>query len=196
VAEGGIVRVVAVIGDGTAEAIHSFALGHAWLTPVVIVLTAGSVALCPVALVVLWVRDRKLRSSVATLLGLTVADKVCHYLGGLRYVARPFVALHFTPLFPHSANNSFPSSTVAFAAVVATVVLLASRRLGIVLVAGTVIIALGCVYVGVHYVEDVLVGGALGIACGAIFWFVLGLPPVGRFLAAIEARLPGARMPT
>lgn len=182
-----------LIGDGTAQAMHSFAVAHAWLTPVVVVVTAICIALCPLALVVLWVRDRKLRAAVATLLGLTVADKLCHYLGWLQYVPRPFVALHFTPLFPHTDNNSFPSSTVAFAAVVATIVLLAWRPAGIALSIGTVIIAIGCVYVGVHYVEDVVVGAALGIVCGGTFWFALGPPPVGRFLGAIEERLPGAR---
>ena len=30
-------RVMPVIGDGTAQAIHSFAVAHAWLTPVVVV---------------------------------------------------------------------------------------------------------------------------------------------------------------
>jgi membrane-associated phospholipid phosphatase len=185
--------VVALIGDGTAEAIHSFAIAHAWLTPVVVLVTAVCIGLCPLALIILWIRTRTLRAAVATLLGLTVADKLCHYLGWLHYVSRPFVALHFTPLFPHSDNNSFPSSTVAFAAVVATIVVLAWRRLGIVLAVGTVIIAVGCVYVGVHYIEDVVVGAVLGIVCGAVFWFALGPPPVGRFLGAMEDRLPGAR---
>lgn len=135
-----------------------------------------------------------MRAAVATLLGLTVADKLCKYLGSLHYVPRPFVALHFTPLFPHMDNNSFPSSTVAFAAVVAAVIFLAWRPVGVVLLGGTVIIAVGCVYVGVHYIEDVVVGAALGIVCGAVFWFALGPPPVGRFLGAIEERLPGARL--
>ncbi|HVC04348.1 MAG TPA: phosphatase PAP2 family protein [Candidatus Acidoferrales bacterium] len=185
-----------LIGDGTAQAIHSFAIAHAWLTPVVVVATAVCIALCPLALVILWIRDRTLRAAVATLLGLTVADKLCRYLGQLQYVQRPFVALHFTPLFPHTNNNSFPSSTVAFAAVVASIVLLAWRPAGVVLAIGTVIIAVGCVYVGVHYIEDVIVGAVLGIACGAVFWFALGPPPVGRFLGAIEERLPGARFTT
>lgn len=142
---------------------------------------------------IVWIRDRQIGPAVATLLGLVVADKASHTIGTFHYVSRPFVALHFTPLFPHAVNNSFPSSTVAFAAVTATVVVLAWWRLGLVLVAGTVVIAFGCVYVGVHYVTDVIVGAALGIVCGAVFWLALGLPPVGRFLAAIDQRLPGAR---
>ena len=73
------------------------------------------------------------------------------------------------------------------------IVLLAWRPVGVALSVGTVVIAVGCVYVGVHYIEDVVVGAALGIVCGAVFWFALGPPPVGRFLSAIEERLPGAR---
>jgi undecaprenyl-diphosphatase len=179
------------LADGTAEAIHSFAIGHAWLTPIVIVVTAACVGLCPVALVIVWVRDREIRPAVAALLGLAVAAKANQVIGSLHYVSRPFVALHFTPLFPHAVSNSFPSSTVAFAAVVATVVALAWWRLGLVLVAGTFVIAVGCVYVGVHYVTDVIVGAALGIVCGAVFWLALSLPPARRFLAAIDGRLPG-----
>ena len=137
-----------------------------------------------------------MRAAVATLLGLTVADKLCKYMGSLHYVPRPFVALHFTPLFPHMDNNSFPSSTVAFAAVVAAVIFFAWRPMGIGLVVGTVMIAVGCVYVGVHYIEDVVVGAALGVGCGAVSWLALGPPPVGRFLGAIEERLPGYRFTT
>ena len=111
------------------------------------------------------------------MLGLTVADKLCKYLGSLHYVPRPFVALHFTPLFPHMDNNSFPSSTVAFAAVAAAVIFLPWRPVGSGWCVGTVIIAVGCVYVGVHYIEDVIVGAALGIVCGAVFWLALGPPP-------------------
>jgi undecaprenyl-diphosphatase len=181
------------VGDGSAEAIHAFAIAHAWLTPVVIVVTAGCIGLCPVALGIVWVRDRKLRAGVATLLGLVLTERACRLVGGLGYVPRPFVALHFTPLFPHAPNNSFPSSTVAFATVAAVVVLLAWWRLGVVLVVGTVVIAFGCVYVGVHYVADVIVGAAIGAGSGAVFWFVLGWRPAARLLAAAEHRLPGQR---
>jgi undecaprenyl-diphosphatase len=186
-------EVMPFLADGSAEAIHAFAIGHAWLTPVVIVVTAICIGLCPVALVIVWIRDRQIRSAVATLLGLLVADKANHVIGSYHYVSRPFVALHFTPLFPHAVNNSFPSSTVAFAAVVATVVVLAWWRLGLVLVAGTAVIAFGCVYVGVHYVTDVIVCAVLGVVCGSVFWFALSPKPMAAFLHAIDQRLPGHR---
>jgi undecaprenyl-diphosphatase len=179
--------------DGPTEALHGFAIAHGWLTLPVIVATAACIALCPVALVLTWARTRRLRSAVATLLGLAVADKVCHAIESSQYTPRPFVAFDFTPLFPHTANTSFPSSTVAYATVVAIVVLLAWRSHGIALALGTVMIAFGCVYVGVHYVSDVVVGAVIGVACGATMWFALGWDGATRFLATIEERLPGTR---
>ena len=66
------------------------------------------------------------------------------------------------------------------------------RPAGIALSVGTVIIAVGCVYGGVHYVEDVVVGAVLGTVCGAVFWFALrNRRPTDRFLGAIDERLPG-----
>lgn len=181
------------VGDWTAEALHSFAVSHAWLTLPVIVVTAACIVLCPIALVAIWVRDRRLRAAVATLVGLGLADRVSHTVGTWHYVRRPFVALDFAPLFPHAPNNSFPSSTVAFGAVAATVMLLAWRRLGFVLAGGALVIAFGCIYVGVHYLNDVIVGAAIGIACGAVAWFALGLQPVAKLLGSVEQRLPGQR---
>jgi undecaprenyl-diphosphatase len=170
--------------------LHAFAVAHAWVTPIVIVVTAGFIALCPIVFVVMWVRSRRLRPGVAALLGLGLTQWSCHEVGKLAFRPRPFVAMHFAPLFPHAPNNSFPSSTTAFAAVAGVIALLAWRRLGLVLVLGTGVVAVGCVYVGVHYVSDVIVGAALGAACGTVTWLAVGLPPVSRVLKAVERRLP------
>jgi undecaprenyl-diphosphatase len=176
--------------DGPTVTLHVFAIDHAWLTPVVIVVTAAFIALCPIVFVVMWVRDRKLRPGVAALLGLRLTQWASHEVGRLTFRPRPFVALHFTPLFPHAPNNSFPSSTTAFAAVAAIIGVLARRRLGLVFVVGTGVVAFGCVYVGVHYVSDIVVGAALGAACGAVTWLAAGLPPATMVLSAVERRFP------
>jgi undecaprenyl-diphosphatase len=181
---------------GVTQALHDFAVSHSWLTLPVIVITAACIALCPIALIVLWIRTRTLRPLLATLLGLVIADITNHRIGNIQFHPRPFVALHFTPLFPHNPSTSFPSSTVAFATVAATVVLLTWRPLGFVLMVGTAIIAFGCVYVGVHWPSDVLVGALLGFACGAVAWLALGVPPVARLLTRVERQLPGARRST
>ena len=176
--------------DGPTVTLHAFAVSHAWLTPIVIGVTAAFVFLCPILFVVVWGRDRRLRPGVAALLGLGLTQWAAHEVGRLSIRPRPFVAMHFTPLFPHAANNSFPSSTTAFIAVAGIIGVLAWRRRGVILVVGTAVVAVGCVYVGVHYVSDVIVGAALGAACGAVTWFVAGLPPVTWALSAVERRLP------
>jgi len=183
------------LDHGSSQALHAFAIAHAWFTPVVIVVTAAFIFLCPAAFVVIALRTRRLRAGVAALAGLVLAQWVSHETGKLAYVARPFVAMHFTPLYPHPPNNSFPSSLTAFAAVAAVVGVLAWRRRGLVFVAGTAIVAIGCMYVGVHYLSDVIVGAALGVACGAVTWLITGLPPVTRAFSAVERRMPGRPQP-
>ncbi len=179
--------------DGSSRALHSFAVGHGWVTPVVVWVTAGFIVLCPVGFFVGWVWDRRLRPGIGALVGLGLTQWASHEMGKLTYRPRPFVAMHFTPLFPHAPNNSFPSSLTAFAAVAAVVGVLAWRRLGLVFVVGTVVVGFGCVYVGVHYVSDVIAGAALGTVCGAVTWLAAGLPPVTTVLSAVERHLPRRR---
>jgi undecaprenyl-diphosphatase len=139
----------------------------------------------------LW--EWRLRPGVAGLLGLVVTQVVCHELGRVAYQARPFVVMHFTPLFPHVPNNSFPSSLTAFAAVAAVIGVLAWGRRGIVFVVGLVVVGFGCVYVGVHYPSDVIVGAGVGAACGCVTWVIAGGRPMTKVLGAIERRLPKRR---
>jgi membrane-associated phospholipid phosphatase len=179
--------------DGAAPALHSFAMAHSWLTPVVVWGTAGALILCPIGFLAMFFWELRLRPGVAGLLGLVLTQVVCHELGRVTYQARPFVALHFTPLYPHVPNNSFPSSLTAFAAVAAVVGVLAWRRLGTIFVAGTLVVGFGCVYVGVHYPSDVFVGAGVGVACGWVTWLLAGGRPVTRVLGAIERRLPKRR---
>jgi undecaprenyl-diphosphatase len=179
--------------DGPTVSLHAFAVAHPWLTPVVIVVTAAFIFLCPLWFVVMGVRERRLRPGVAALLGLGLTQWASHEVGKLLYQPRPFVVMHFTPLYPHPPNNSFPSTLTAFAAVAGVIGVLAWRRRGSVLVLGTGVVAVGCVYVGVHYVSDVIVGAALGAVCGTVTWWIVGLPPVTRALSVVERRIPGRR---
>lgn len=86
--------------------------------------------------------------------------------------ARPFVGLNdihqlITTTFFH---KSFPSShaTVAFA--LAFTVFLFNKQWGAVMLGAAVLVALGRVYVGVHYPIDVIAGAVLGIAAGYLIF--------------------------
>jgi undecaprenyl-diphosphatase len=181
------------IGAGVASALHSFAVSNPWLTPLVIGSTVVFLFLCPIGFFLFWVWDGRLRPGVAGLLGLVITQWASHELGRVTYQARPFVVLHFTPLYPHTPNNSFPSSLTAFVAVAAVIGVLAWGRRGLIFVAGVVVVGFGCVYVGVHYPSDVVVGAALGSACGALTWLIAGGRPVAKVLNAVERRLPQRR---
>lgn len=185
--------MIPALDHGPSQALHAFAIAHAWFTPMVIVATAAFIFACPVAFLAMALGTRTLRPGVAALAGLALAQWASHEIGKLTYVARPFVAMHFTPLYPHPPNNSFSSSLTAFAAVAGVVGLLAWRKRGLVFVAGTVIVAFGCMYVGVHYLTDVIVGAALGAVCGAVTWLIAGLPPLTRVFSAVERHLPRRR---
>ncbi|MDE1919127.1 MAG: phosphatase PAP2 family protein [Patescibacteria group bacterium] len=73
----------------------------------------------------------------------------------LYFDPRPFVALHFTPLVPHAPDNGFPSDHTLLVSAVAMIGTLWNRRLGIVLWALALLVAIGRVYVGLHHVLDV-----------------------------------------
>jgi membrane-associated phospholipid phosphatase len=102
------------------------------------------------------------------------------------------VADHFRPLFPHAPDSSFPSATTGYFAAAAIPVLACWRRVGWVLAAIAAEVAAGCVYVGVHYVTDVLAGLALGAAAGGLAWLAFGAPGIARLVAATDAALRAA----
>jgi len=75
---------------------------------------------------------------------------------------RPFADHHVVLLLKPSADPSFPSDHATFAFAVAVAIYLAHRRAGLVALGIAVILAISRVYVGEHYVGDVVGGAALG----------------------------------
>ena len=172
-------------------ALHQFAVGHRWLTDVVIVLTAASLIVGAAAFDIAAYRSGEgLRMLLAGVVALFAVEFVSKLISGAHYVDRPFVALAFTPLFPHAVNASFPSTLTAWIAVGAGASWAPARRLSIALLAGTAMVAFGCVFVGVHWVSDVLAGAALGIACGLGCWWLTCVPPLRAGLSRLEALKP------
>lgn len=165
-----------------------------WLAPAVIVLTASCVFVTPVLLLGTWFRPSGLRCVLALIAGLILVILARRVIADTWYIPRPFVADHFTPLFPHSRDSSFPSATAGYFAVVAIPAACAWRRLWWLFAAIALEVAFGCVYVGVHYITDVAAGAAIGLAAGGLAWAVSGLPPVLRTLARADAVLSRLRL--
>jgi membrane-associated phospholipid phosphatase len=55
--------------------------------------------------------------------------------------------------------------------------LLSSRRLGIVAAIIAAVVAFARVFVGVHYISDVIGGFVLGLLCGGLIWWITSLTP-------------------
>jgi membrane-associated phospholipid phosphatase len=165
-----------------------------WLAPVVIALTKACVVAALVLVAFTWRKPAGLRCVLAVLVGLGIVIVARHAAEMAVFVQRPFVADHFQPLYPHSADSSFPSATTGYFAAAAVPVLACWRRLGWALAVIAVEVAFGCVFVGVHYVTDVLAGLAIGAVGGGAAWLALGAPGISRILAATDARLQAVRL--
>ena len=166
---------IAGLDRDITDALRSFADAHSWLTTPVIVVTAAAI-FGSVASVALLARARpRLRGPLAGYAAAAVAYAGSDALGSLWFRPRPFAAMHVRPLFPHGADTSFPSGTVAVIAAVACVAWLAWPALGRVLAVAVAVVAFGCVYVDVHYVSDVVAGALLGVAAGWLCWLGSGI---------------------
>jgi membrane-associated phospholipid phosphatase len=124
-----------------------------------------------------WLRRDGLRTCVAAALGAVLAVVLTAAIGTLWDRPRPFVAEHFTPLISHAADASFPSDHLAALGAVTICAWLASRRLGIATAIIAAVVAFARIFVGVHYVSDVIGGVVLGLLCGGLMWWLTSLAP-------------------
>jgi undecaprenyl-diphosphatase len=94
-------------------------------------------------------------------------------VGNLVYFdPRPFVVGHFTPLILHVPDNGFPSDHTLLVSTVAAMSMYWNRKLGLLLWAIAIIVAVARVYVGLHHPMDVI--GSMIIAMAAVsaaYWF-------------------------
>jgi membrane-associated phospholipid phosphatase len=150
----------------------------------------------PLLILLAWFKGEGLRCALAVGLGLIAVYLLHKGISAISFETRPFVEYHFKPLYPHSIATSFPSSTVAYFAVATVPLLYVGRKLGWLMVGLTTEIAFGCVYVGVHYVTDVVAGAAVGAGCSELAWIALRHAPVSRVVVQIDDLLRKAHLRT
>lgn len=118
------------------------------------------------------------RGAIAALLAAGGALVVNQVIAHLWDRPRPFIAhpgvVHL--LVSHSTDASFPSDHAAAAFAIATVLLLAHRRLGFLVSLSGVLVSYARVYVGDHYPSDVAGGAVVGV--GAALVVLVCLRPV------------------
>jgi undecaprenyl-diphosphatase len=121
--------------------------------------------------VLVWLRlgraDRW-RLAAETVVGLAVLGAAIWVAGALHVDPRPFVQDPATPaLFPHPADNGFPSDHAAAGGLLAALVVRYRRVTGALVGVGAVVVGAARVAAHVHHVQDVVAGLALGLLAGA-----------------------------
>lgn len=121
-------------------------------------------------------RDRpgKVRLAAEAVLGLVLVGIGIVLAGHLHTDPRPFVHdPHSTPLFPHAADNGFPSDHSAAGGLLTALVIRYQRWWGLVVGAGAAAIAWARVAAHVHHAQDVVAGLGIGLVAGALaVWIV------------------------
>jgi undecaprenyl-diphosphatase len=128
-------------------------------------------ALAVVAGVVWLTRDRSGKWTLAAqaVVGLALVGIGIWIAGALHTDPRPFVSDPASaPLFPHPADNGFPSDHGAAAALLAVLVARHQRAVGALLVVGAVLIAIARVAAHVHHAQDVVAGLGIGVLAGVL----------------------------
>jgi len=112
--------------------------------------------------------------AIVTVIVVAILVKVA---GAVHTDPRPFVEdPSLKPLFPHPADNGFPSDHTAVGAVTSFVVVRHRRAAGLGLLAITVLIAAARVIAHVHHVQDVVAGGLIGLVAaiaGFLVWHIV-----------------------
>ena len=126
------------------------------------------IALC----VLLLVLRRTRRGGALTLCGLAVEFAVCDLvLKRLVLRPRPYLVVQgLVCLVPPESSTSFPSGHAASSFVCAYLLTCIFGKKGALAYIPAALIAVSRVYVGVHYLSDVLAGMALGTLVGAAVW--------------------------
>lgn len=109
-------------------------------------------------------RDRRQWAVIAATLAATLALGLNQIVIRLWERPRPFAAHRAVLLLAPSHDPSFPSDHATFAFAVAVAVVLACRRIGLAALALAAVLAFSRVYVGEHYVGDVVAGALIGSA--------------------------------
>ncbi|RSM42650.1 phosphatase PAP2 family protein [Amycolatopsis balhimycina DSM 5908] len=172
-----------------------FARATPWLHGFFQVFTnAGLVLLALVVAFVWWRARRRDAGRMAAVLWVPIAVGLAYGLSNLVKILveepRPCIRFPAVPTVAtcdFATDYSFPSNHVTIAVSAAVALLLVGRRAGLASLAVAVLIGFSRVYLGAHYVHDVLAGAVLGAGV-ALIGLLLRAP-----LTALVIRLRAGR---
>ncbi len=140
------------------------------------------VALGLLGLGIAWWRGSKkwTRIFLAMLLAMAIAGIAGHVIKRTVPRARPSVQseLHWGGPRFSTKYHAFPSGHVAASTAFFGVLIFARRRIGVACLPIPILIGFSRMYIGAHYLSDVVCAAVLGIFCAMILWrFFLREPP-------------------
>ena len=152
-----------------------------------IVVTAQYVPfLVPLAGLVVWLllqRPGKVTLAVRSIIAFALALVLIKVFAMVHTDPRPFVVdPAVKPLFPHPADNGFPSDHTTMVVTVSLLVLLYRRWLGVALLVVSAFVGWARVASHVHHTQDIVAGAVIGIIAVAVG--LLAEPPITRRWAA------------
>lgn len=135
--------------------------------------------------------EGKVRLGATTVVGLVLTVAFIYIGGKLHTDLRPFVQNpSLKPMFPHPADNGFPSDHSAAAGLIAALALWRSRAWGVLFGVAALLVAAARVLSHVHHVQDVAAGLAFGVIAFLIAWYVVRLALAGLARRQARLRLP------
>lgn len=115
------------------------------------------------ALVMIYQR-KDVRNGIMLCVSMVCAYAINMGIGKFFFRARPFVALHIQPVVHAiTSDKSFPSDHTALSFVLATIIFLYSRKLGMAAFVLAALVGISRVIGGVHYPTDILGGAIVGV---------------------------------
>jgi undecaprenyl-diphosphatase len=109
--------------------------------------------------------------AVQTVVAVVLVAVLVKVAGAAHTDPRPFVVNPgLKPLFPHPADNGFPSDHTALASAVAFLVLAHRRAWGVLLLLVTVALGVARVAAHVHHTQDVVAGLVIGAVAASASW--------------------------
>lgn len=157
------------------RSMNRFAKHTHWLHSPMIKYAKYGIVLFAIALAIAWWISRQ-RSSTAdvasvacTIIAVFVALALAQLIGHLVARARPYDVMHSVEvLVDRTKDFSFPSDHATAVGAVAGGLWYVQRRLGLIVAALAVLMAIARVYVGAHYPGDVLAGLILGASTAVL----------------------------
>lgn len=126
---------------------------------------------------VIWLflsRQDKVGLAVQGIVSLVVAIMLIKLAATIYVDPRPFVVDPFVkPMFAHPADNGFPSDHTALGATVALLVMMYRRRVGVALLAASLLVGVARVAAHVHHAQDIAAGAliaAAAVGTAAVIW--------------------------